>query len=104
MATIITDSNIDKILSQDKLVVIDFWAEWCAPCRRLAPIIAELAEIYNEKVIIGKCDTEDGEQATQRFSVRNLPTIVFVKNGAEVDRIVGAVTKSKIQETIENHI
>ncbi len=104
MATIITDSNINEILNQEKLVVIDFWAEWCAPCRRIASIISELADIYNEKAVIGKCDTEDGEQTTEQFSVRNLPTIVFVKNGVEIDRIVGAVTKSKIQETIEKNL
>ncbi|MFY9362485.1 MAG: thioredoxin, partial [Dysgonamonadaceae bacterium] len=77
----------------DKPVVIDFWAEWCGPCRMVAPIIEQLAEEYKDNVIVGKIDVDENNEATTKYGIRNIPTILFIKNGQVVDKIVGAADK-----------
>ena len=81
-----------------KYVYIDFWATWCAPCRMIAPIIAELAEEYDGKIAVGKCDVEEADEIASEFGIRNIPTILFLKNGEVVDKFVGAASKAKIEE------
>lgn len=100
METIITNNNIDQVLASDKLVVIDFWASWCGPCRMLSPTIEELAGEYEGKAVIAKCNVDDCEDAAVRFGVRNIPNVVFVKNGQLVDRSVGLVPKQVLAEKI----
>ena len=80
---------------------MDFWATWCGPCRVIAPFLAQLAEQYDGQVVVGKCDVEECEDAAMEFGVRNVPTVVFLKNGVEVDRMVGAAPKAKIEEKIK---
>ena len=100
-----TDDNYSEYIDQqDRLVVIDFWATWCGPCQRLAPIIAQVAEEYGDKVIIGKYNAENNEKLLERFGIRNIPAILFLKNGDEVDRLAGAVNKLKITDTIDKHL
>ena len=99
----ITDDNYSDILSQDKLVVIDIWATWCGPCQRLAPIIAQVAEDYGDQAVIGKYNAENNEELLERFSVRNIPTILFIKNGEVLDRLTGAVNAAKIKELIDKN-
>ena len=99
----ITDDNYSDILSQDKLVVIDIWATWCGPCQRLAPIIAQVAEEYGDQAVIGKYNAENNEELLERFSVRNIPTILFIKNGEVLDRLTGAVNAAKIKELIDKN-
>ncbi|MBQ3677314.1 MAG: thioredoxin [Bacteroidales bacterium] len=101
MALQITDTNYDQVVDTDKLVVIDFWAEWCGPCQKLSPIINELATEYDGKVVIGKCDVEENTVITSKFSVRNIPTLLFIKNKEVVDKLVGAVPTDRIREKIE---
>ncbi len=93
MAIQITDATLDEILKTDKLVVIDFWAEWCGPCRMVSPIIEQLAEEYKDKVVIGKIDVDENNEATEKFGIRNIPTVLFIKNGQVVDKIIGAADK-----------
>lgn len=81
--------------------VIDFWATWCGPCRLVAPIISDLAEEYDGKVIIGKCDVEENEDLAAEFGIRNIPTILFFKNGEVVDKLIGAQSKPKLEEKIK---
>jgi len=100
----ITDDNYKEILEQDKLVVIDFWATWCGPCQRLSPIVEQVAEEYAEKAIVGKYNTENDEELTARFGIRNIPTILFIKNGEVVDKLSGAVNKLKITQTIDKYL
>ena len=100
METIITNNNIDQVLSSDKLVVIDFWASWCGPCRMLSPTIEELAGEFEGKAVIAKCNVDDCEDAAVRFGVRNIPNVVFVKNGQLLDRSVGLVPKQVLAEKI----
>ena len=89
----ITDATLDKVLKTDKPVVIDFWAEWCGPCRMVAPIIEQLAEEYKDNVIVGKIDVDENNEATTKYGIRNIPTILFIKKGQVMDKIVGAVDK-----------
>ncbi|MBQ7269795.1 MAG: thioredoxin [Bacteroidales bacterium] len=100
METIITNNNIDQVLASDKLVVIDFWASWCGPCRMLSPTVEELAGEYEGKAVIAKCNVDDCEDAAMRFGVRNIPNVVFVKNGQVVDRSVGLVPKQVLADKI----
>lgn len=99
----ITDDNYSDILSQDKLVVIDIWATWCGPCQRLAPIIAQVAEEYGDQAVIGKYNAENNEELLERFGVRNIPTVLFIKNGEVLDRLTGAVNAAKIKELIDSY-
>ena len=89
----ITDAPLDEELKTDKPVVIDFWAEWCGPCRMVSPIIEQLAEEYKDKVIVGKVDVDENNEATTRYGIRNIPTVLFIKNGQVVDKIVGSADK-----------
>lgn len=89
----ITDATLDKVLKTDKPVVIDFWAEWCAPCRMVAPIIEQLAEEYKDNVVVGKIDVDENNEATTKYGIRNIPTILFIKKGQVMDKIVGTADK-----------
>lgn len=101
MALAIDKTNYEEVLASGKPVVIDFWAEWCGPCRMMAPIVDELAAEYGDKVAIGKCDVEANEEITAQYGVRNIPTIVFLKNGELVDKQVGACSKDALKAKIE---
>lgn len=102
MALAITKENYEEVLASQLPVVIDFWAEWCGPCRMIAPVVDELAAEYEGKVLIGKCDVEDNDEIVARYGVRNIPTIVFIKDGQTVDKQVGAVSKEVLKAKIEN--
>lgn len=101
MALQITDANFNQLLEAGKPMLVDFWATWCGPCKRLAPIIEELAKDYDGLAIVGKCDVEEDEDLAMRFGVRNIPTIVFLKDGKEVDRSVGLVPRPALEEKIK---
>lgn len=101
MALVITDSNFDELLKSGKPMVVDFWAEWCGPCKMIGPIVEELAHEYEDKVIIGKLDVDENNDITSRFGIRNIPTILFFKDGAQVDKQVGATQKSVMVQKIE---
>lgn len=101
MALEITDATYKDLLKSDKPVVIDFWAEWCGPCRMVGPIIGELADEYEGRVIIGKVDVDNNDEITSEYGIRNIPTILFIKGGEVVDKQVGAAQKSAFVEKIE---
>ena len=101
MALEITDSNYKEVLAEGKPVVVDFWAPWCGPCKMVAPIIEELAAEFEGQVIIGKCDVEENDGLAMRFGVRNVPTVIFIKNGEVVDKQVGAAPKSTFEEKLK---
>ena len=94
----ITSENFAQLKSGEQPLVVDFWATWCGPCRMLAPTVAELAEEYDGKIVVGKCDVEENDDLAMEFGIRNLPTILFFKNGEVVDKLVGAVSKAKLDE------
>lgn len=102
MALAITDSNFEELMASGKPVVIDFWATWCGPCKKVGPIIEELATAYEGQAVIGKCDVEENDDLASRFGIRNVPTILFIKNGEVVDKQVGAAPKSTLEEKFKN--
>ena len=105
MATTFTDSTFDTdVIKSDKLTVIDFWAEWCGPCKALGPVIDQLSTEYSGKVNIGKLDVDNNPEVSSKYGIRSIPTILFVKGGQVVDKVVGAVPKAQLQSTIEKHI
>ena len=97
----ITSENFESLKNGNLPLVVDFWATWCGPCRMVSPIISELAEQYDGRIIVGKCDVEENEDLAADFSIRNIPTILFFKNGEIVDKMVGAQTKQKFEEKFE---
>ena len=101
MALQITDSNFNELANSGKPMVLDFWAEWCGPCLMVSPIIDELAAEYEGRVIIGKMDVDSNDEVVGQFGVRNIPTIIFIKDGKAVDKIVGATSKDKFVAKIE---
>ncbi|MBR5845813.1 MAG: thioredoxin [Rikenellaceae bacterium] len=101
MALAITNENFQEVMGSEMPVVIDFWAEWCGPCRMIAPIVDELAAEYEGRVLVAKCDVEECEEAVAKFGVRNIPTVVFVKGGELVDKNVGAASKDALKAKIE---
>jgi thioredoxin 1 len=95
MAIEINDSNFDEIvMKSDKPVLVDFWAVWCGPCRMVGPIVEELSKEYEGKAVIGKVDVDSNPNISMNFGIRNIPTLLFFKNGQVVDKQVGAVPKS----------
>ena len=102
MAQALTDSNFEEIVNNGELpVVVDFWATWCGPCRMISPIIDKMAEKYEGRVNVTKCNVDDSTDIPVKFGIRNIPTILFFKGGELVDRVVGAVPQAEIEKRIE---
>lgn len=102
MAIELTDNNFEElVLKSGKPVIVDFWAEWCGPCRMVGPIVNEIGEDYKDKAVIGKLDVDNNPGVTQKFGIRNIPTILFFKNGVVADKQVGAVPKSILVNKLE---
>jgi len=102
MAVEITDANFEEIvLKADKPVVVDFWAAWCGPCRMIGPVIEEMAGEYEGKAIIGKVNVDENPGVSAQFGVRNIPTVLFIKNGEVADKSVGAVPKAQLTQKLE---
>lgn len=101
MAIEITDSNFEEIIQTDKPVVIDCWAEWCGPCRMVSPIIDEISEEYEGKAVVGKLDVDNNPTVTGKFKIRNIPTVLYIKNGEVVDKQVGSVPKKRFVAKLE---
>ena len=101
MALQINSGNFEQIISSDKLVIIDFWATWCGPCRALSPIMDELSEEYKDEVVIAKCETDENSDIAMQFGVRNIPMLVFLKNGEVVETLVGLQRKGDLVKKID---
>ena len=101
MEVTITTENFEQYKNGDLPLVVDLWATWCGPCRMVGPVISELAQDYDGKIVVGKCDVEENDDIAMEFGIRNIPTILFFKNGQVVDKMVGAASKAKIQEKFE---
>ena len=102
MALEITDANFDElVLKSDKPVMVDFWSEWCGPCRMLGPIIEEVSKDYEGKAIVGKLDVDSNQEFAAKFGVRNIPTVLVFKDGELVNRQVGVSPKNVYTESID---
>lgn len=97
----ITDATLDEVLQTDKLVLIDFWAEWCGPCKMIGPIIDEIGKEYQDRVVVGKVDVDNNDETTTKYGIRNIPTVLFIQNGKVVDKMVGAGAKSLFTDKID---
>ena len=105
MALELTDNNFEvEALGSDKPVMVDFWAEWCGPCRMVGPIVEEVATEYSEKAVVGKLNVDHNPAVAQKYGIRSIPTILFFKNGEVVDRQVGAVPKAALVKKLEAHM
>ena len=98
MEVVITSENFQSYANGELPLVVDFWATWCGPCRMVGPIISELAQDYDGKIVVVKCDVDENDEVAAEFGVRNIPTILFIKNGQVVDKFVGAAPKSVLDE------
>ena len=97
----VTDTNFDELVKNSEIpVVVDFWATWCGPCRIIGPILEEIDKEIEGKVAIAKCNVDECSEVPMKFGIRNIPTLLFFKNGEIVDKMVGASTKAKIMEKI----
>lgn len=102
MALEFTDGNFaDVAMKSDKPVLIDFWAEWCGPCRMVGPVVEEIAKEYDGKALVGKVNVDNNPNLAAQFGIRNIPTILFLKNGEIVDKSVGAVPKAQLTQKLD---
>ncbi len=105
MAVEFTDSNFQaEVLDSDKVVMVDFWAEWCGPCKMVGPVVEQIANEYEGKAVVGKLNVDENPETGQKFGIRSIPTILFMKGGEIVDRQVGAVSKDVLAGKLEAHI
>jgi thioredoxin 1 len=100
----ITDANFDEVLKTDKPILVDFWAEWCGPCKMIGPVVEELAGEYEGKVVIGKLDVDSNPEISAKYGIRSIPTLLVIKNGQVVDKQVGAVSKAVLSQKLEAQI
>ena len=105
MAHTITDSNFQtEVMESNKVVMLDFWATWCGPCVALAPTVEAIATDYEGKAIVGKVNVDENPDVSVKFGIRNIPTILFIKNGEVVDKQVGNVPRSVLEQTLQKHM
>ena len=104
MAKIATNTSFDELLQSEKLVIVDFWATWCGPCRMLSPLLDEVEAEMEDKVVVVKVNVDDADEIAMRYRIMSIPTLLFFKNGAMVDRTVGAMPKSALVEKINANL
>ena len=101
MAVNVTNDNAKEFMATELPIVLDFSATWCGPCKQLAPIIDELSKEYEGRIAVGKCDIEEADDLTAEYGIRNVPTVIFIKNGEVVDKFVGSKSKGDVQAKFE---
>ncbi len=97
----VTDSNFDELIQGDKPVLVDFWAEWCGPCKMIGPVVEQLAGEYEGQAVVGKMDVDVNAQIPAKFGIRSIPTLMIFKDGIMVDKVVGAVPKGVLEDKLK---
>ena len=100
----ITDANFSEIIKSDKPVLVDFWAEWCGPCKMIGPVVERLAESYEGQAIIGKVDVDMNPETAMKFGIRSIPTLLLFKDGEIVDKVIGAVPAVVLEEKLQKYL
>ncbi|MCQ2268378.1 MAG: thioredoxin [Bacteroidaceae bacterium] len=101
MALQITDQNYEELAAQGKPMMLDFWATWCGPCKKIGPYVEDIAKTYEGQAIVGKVDIEECEDLVDKFGIRNVPTVLYIKNGEVVDKNVGAAAKNVLEDKLK---
>ena len=105
MVVEVNDSNFEAVvLKSEKPVMVDFWATWCGPCRMLSPLVDEIAAKYDGQIVVAKCNVDDASEVPATWGIRNIPTLLFFKNGELVDRSVGAMTKAELDSKVQSNL
>jgi thioredoxin 1 len=105
MALEITDANFDElVLKSDKPVLVDFWAEWCGPCRMVGPVVEEISKDYADKAVVGKVNVDNNPGISVKYGIRNIPALLYFKNGEIVDKQIGAVPKSVLADKLNKQL
>jgi len=102
MEKVIYENNIAEVLASSKVVLVDFWAPWCGPCRMLTPTVDEIAKEYEGRAVVAKCNVDDCENVAVQYGIRNIPTLLFFKEGQVVDRTTGVLPKSQIEDKLNS--
>lgn len=101
MALQITDQNFEELAAQGKPMMLDFWATWCGPCKKIGPYVEDIAKAYEGQAIVGKVDIEECDDLVAKFGIRNVPTVLYIKNGEVVDKNVGAAAKNVLEDKLK---
>ena len=104
MAKVATNTNFKDLLQDDKLVIVDFWATWCGPCRMLTPVLDDIEEELSDKITVVKCNVDDADEIAAQFRIMSIPTLLFFKGGQIVDKSVGALPRSLLLEKIQSNL
>ena len=104
MAIIATNTSFDSLLESEKLIIVDFWATWCGPCRMLSPLLDEVEEEMSDKITVVKVNVDDADEIAMRYRIMSIPTLLFFKNGQIVDKTVGAMPKSTLVDKINANL